>query len=97
MTEVQKVNKDDLADLIKDEFELSGAKSRELVDRLFEEIAKAMSERKEVSIYGFGKFTAKHRPERNGFNPSKKEHIVIPESYTPSFEAYKKLKDEVKG
>lgn len=90
------LNKDFLAKKIEKEFELKGKVSKDIVDAIFDTISKAMEEKREVKIFNFGKFYVKHRSERNGYSPAEKKHIVIPESYVPSFEAYPKFKDKFK-
>jgi DNA-binding protein HU-beta len=49
----------------------------------------------EVSIPGFGKFTVKDRPEREGRNPGTGEAITIAASKKVAFTAAKGLKDRM--
>jgi len=45
------------------------------------------------TIAGFGTFQSKHRPQREGRNPSTGETITIVASNAPSFKAGKTFKD----
>lgn len=92
--ELGSLNKDGIAEVLKSEFGLKN--SREVVDKVFDVIAEAVEQKREVKIHNFGKFYAKHRPERNGFNPAERKHIVIPESYVPAFGPYPKLTDRLR-
>lgn len=52
---------------------------------------------KEVTLTGFGTFSAKSRHARMGVNPQNpKERIEIPEVTVPKFKAGKTLKDSLK-
>jgi DNA-binding protein HU-beta len=66
------------------------------LDVVFDEISKALSEKKEVTVPGFGKFVAADRKARTGVNPKTGEKINIPATTVPKFKAGKALKDMVK-
>ncbi len=52
---------------------------------------------KEVTLTGFGTFSARRRHARYGVNPrNPKERIEIPEVVVPKFKAGKTLKDSLK-
>ena len=48
-----------------------------------------------VSLFGFGTFEVRERPERQGRNPQTKEPMTIAASKLPAFKAGKALKDAV--
>ena len=50
---------------------------------------------KDIALIGFGKFEVKHRPERQGRNPSTGEAMTIRASNVVGFKAGKALKDAV--
>lgn len=51
----------------------------------------------EITLTGFGTFSAKKRSARNGVNPQKPSEIItIPEVIVPKFKAGKTLKDSLK-
>lgn len=68
-----------------------GAKAA--VDGVLAIIQQALAKGEEVSLNGFGKFTVKARPERDGRNPQTGEKMVFPASKTVNFKPSKTLKD----
>ncbi len=58
-------------------------------------ITEALVEGDKVSLVGFGTFSVKDRPAREGINPFTKESIHIAASKAPVFKAGKSLKDTV--
>ena len=65
------------------------------LDATLDSIKTALSEGDTVSILGFGTFSVKERPEREGRNPATGEIITIPARWNPSFRAGKALKEAV--
>lgn len=62
---------------------------------LFDQIAGAAAKGDEVAIPGFGKFTVKDRPERQGRNPASGAAITIAASKKLTFTAAKGLRDKL--
>ena len=62
---------------------------------VFDQIAGAAAKGEEVSIPGFGKFSVKDRPEREGRNPATGAAMTIAASKKVSFTAAKGLKDKL--
>ncbi len=62
----------------------------------FEEVSRAFLLGKSVNIKDFGKLEVKHRPARQGRNPSTGETITIAAKSVPKFTFAKKLKDGAK-
>ncbi|MDX1358484.1 MAG: HU family DNA-binding protein [Clostridia bacterium] len=60
-----------------------------------EVITEALVKGEKVSLVGFGTFSVKDRPARQGINPFTKETIQIAASKAPVFKAGKALKDTV--
>ena len=54
-----------------------------------------LKEGNDISLIGFGKFEVKHRPERQGRNPSTGVPMTIKASNVVNFKAGKGLKDSV--
>ena len=73
----------------------SEAEAKAAIAAVFEQIAGAAAKGEEVSIAGFGKFSVKDRPERQGRNPSTGEAITIAASKKVSFTPAKGLKDKL--
>ena len=66
-------------------------------DALFSAIADALAAGEPVNIGGFGKFTTRDRPAREGRNPRTGEAISIAASRAPVFKASMALRDAVNG
>ena len=65
------------------------------VGAVFDAIAEALARSEDVSVAGFGRFTRKDRPAREGRNPRTGERISIGPSAGVSFKAGKPLKDSL--
>ena len=65
------------------------------VGSVFDAIAEALVRGEDVSIVGFGRFSRKDRPARDGRNPRTGERIAIGPSAGVSFKAGKPLKDSL--
>ena len=66
-----------------------------VVGGVFDAIAEALARGEDVSIVGFGRFSRKDRPAREGRNPRTGERIAIGQSTGVSFKAGKPLKDSL--
>lgn len=64
-----------------------------VVDAVLEQITNALNRGETVNLVGFGSFSVKARPARQGRNPKNGEPIEIPASNNPTFKAGKGLKD----
>ena len=73
----------------------SEAEAKAAIAAVFEQIAGAAAKGEDVSIAGFGKFSVKDRPERQGRNPSTGEAMTIAASKKVSFTPAKGLKDRL--
>ena len=70
---------------------------RMAVEGLGSGVTKALTEGQEVTIAGFGTFSARTRTARMGVNPrNPSEKIQVPEVKVPKFKAGKALKDALK-
>jgi DNA-binding protein HU-beta len=78
---------------------LEGTKvqAEKVVDTIFDSITNSLKEGEEVSVAGFGIFSAKMRAARTARNPRTGEPIDVPAMRVPKFRASKSLKDTVKG
>jgi len=73
----------------------SEADAKKAITAVFDQIAGAAAKGEEVSIAGFGKFSVKDRPEREGRNPATGAEMTIAASKKVSFTAAKGLKDKL--
>lgn len=93
MSEV--LNKKMLADSLSTEFQMTKKQSEAVVNAVFDQITKTLSEQGTVDIYGFGKFELSHREAREGINPLTKEPMTFKASNSVKFKPSKSLKTVV--
>ena len=74
---------------------LSKSDAASAVRAVFATIADALARGETVTIAGFGTFSTRHRPARDGRNPRTGETIAIAASRTPAFKAGKTPRDAV--
>ena len=89
------MNKTDLITSIAKESGLLKKDAAAALDATVDAIKTALAENDTVRILGFGSFSVKERPERQGRNPATGEAMTINASKTPVFKAGKGLKDAV--
>ena len=75
---------------------MSKADADAAMSAVFLVITDALAGGETVAIAGFGSFSAKSRPARQGRNPRTGETITIADSTAPSFKAGKTLRDAVR-
>lgn len=68
-----------------------------IVNTIFEEITKAMSEGHRVELRGFGAFSVKKRDQRVGRNPRTGHAVEVEEKHVPFFKTGKLLRDRLNG
>lgn len=91
------MNIQDLAEKAAATSGLTKADARLVVQGVFDAIATDVAAGNEVAIAGFGKFSRKDTPARDGRNPSTGETIKIAAGRKAVFSAAKGLKDRVAG
>ena len=91
------MNKAGLIEVIAQKSGLSKKQIEEIIDLMLDEIVLSLKDKQEVTLTGFGTFSARIRSERMGVNPQNpSERIKIPEVVVPKFKAGKGLKDALK-
>ncbi|MCX6736492.1 MAG: HU family DNA-binding protein [Candidatus Parcubacteria bacterium] len=90
------MTKENLAEIVVAKLECSKKDAAELINEIFDGIAKTLSHEEDVTVTGFGTFTVKRRAARMGVNPRTGEKISIAATKVPKFKAGKGLKDAVK-
>jgi len=94
---MNKLNKAALAQAIADKAGVSKKESDIMVEAFVDVITESLTHGGEVTIAGFGAFSAKTRKGRIGVNPQNPtEKIQIPAVTVPKFKAGKALKDALK-
>lgn len=90
------INRSDLVQQLADKYGYTKKSALTLVDDFTQIILDNIREGNEISIFGFGCFTAIERKERSCPNPRTGEKCVIPAHYIPKFYPYKNMRLAVK-
>lgn len=90
------MNKQALIEAVHETLGDTKASAERAVDTVFNSIVETIKKGEEVSIAGFGIFSAKERAARTARNPRTGETIQVPAMRVPKFRAAKALKDAVK-
>ncbi|MFT5179890.1 MAG: DNA-binding protein HU-beta [Candidatus Paceibacteria bacterium] len=91
------MNKQSLIEKVNEALGGTKVQAEQAVDTVFKSISEALTSGTDVSVAGFGIFSAKMRAARTARNPRTGEAIQVPAMRTPKFKAAKALKDSVKG
>jgi DNA-binding protein HU-beta len=83
------LNTSELIDAIAEANDISKIKAKEIVTGVFSVITDAAKRGDEISISGFGKFSVKERPAREGRNPRTGETLKIAASKSLAFKMSK--------
>ncbi|UVI39949.1 HU family DNA-binding protein [Qipengyuania spongiae] len=89
------MNMSELIKTVAKEADLSEAKTKDVLMSAFDAIGDAASKGDDIAIPGFGKFSVKDRPERQGRNPATGEAMTIKASRSVGFKPAKGLKDKM--
>ena len=89
------MNKNDLIGVVAEGAGLTKAQAGTAVDTLFAAITKALKQKKDVRLVGFGTFSVSKRKASTGRNPATGEAIKIPASMQAKFRPGKGLKDAI--
>ncbi|MEK7189433.1 MAG: HU family DNA-binding protein [Patescibacteria group bacterium] len=91
------MNKVALANIIAEKCAVSKKQAEEMIECFTETVTNTLKAAGEVTIAGFGTFSAKKRAGRVGVNPQRPtEKIQIPPVTVPKFKSGKTLKDALK-
>ena len=89
------MSKTELVEFVAAEANMTKADAARAVDAMMKGITEGLKKDGKVALVGFGTFTSKKRPAREGINPLTKEPMKIPAKNVISFKAGSKLKDAV--
>jgi DNA-binding protein HU-beta len=93
-----KINKAALAEAIHSKAGVSRKEAEDMIAAFVDIVTSTIKEGNDVTIAGFGAFSAKTRAGRIGVNPQNpSQKIQIPPVTVPKFKAGKGLKDALKG
>jgi DNA-binding protein HU-beta len=90
------MNKANLVEKVHEVLGGTKVQAEQVVDSIFDSITGSLKSGDEVSIAGFGIFSAKERAARTARNPRTGESITVPAMRVPKFRAAKALKDSVR-
>jgi len=91
------MNKAELITHLSDKVGVTKKQAEDMVENFVEVVTETLQKGGEVTIAGFGTFSAKVRAGRTGVNPQNPtEKIQIPQVTVPKFKAGKGLKDALK-
>ena len=95
----KKVTKNDVVENIYNDtgFDITKKDIHIIVDKVFEEIKKALLNDQTVELRGFGTFEVSKRAARKGRNPQTGKEIQIPAAKLPVFKASAAFKELVNG
>ena len=91
------LTKADLADLLFEKVGLNKREAKDMVERFFEEVRRALEAGEGVKLSGFGNFQLRDKPQRPGRNPKTGEEIPITARRVVTFHASQKLKGMVES
>jgi DNA-binding protein HU-beta len=92
------MNKAELALKLSERLNVPKRSSEQFLETFEQLIMSALKEGQEVTIAGFGTFSARTRSARMGVNPrNPSQKIQVPEVRVPKFKAGKGLKDALKS
>ena len=89
------MKKSDISSHVAGQASLSKADADSAVNAVFSAISDALAREETVTIAGFGTFSTKRRPLRQGHNPRTGEKIAVAPSKVPAFKAGKTLREAV--
>ena len=66
-----------------------------IVNAVFDEITDSLAQGNRVELRGFGAFSVKNRPAREGRNPRTGEKVEVEEKWVPFFKTGKELRERL--
>ncbi|HBV33424.1 TPA: DNA-binding protein [Patescibacteria group bacterium] len=92
------MNKAELIDTLINKCAVTRKQAEDMIDGFTDTVMATLKSGGEVTIAGFGTFSARTRTARMGVNPlNPSERIQIPEVRVPKFKAGKNLKEALKS
>ncbi len=92
------MNKAELIEAVSSKVGVAKKETEDIIDSMLDIIVEKLKQSQEVTLTGFGAFSARSRKGRVGVNPrNPAEKIDIPSVVVPKFKAGKNLKEALKG
>lgn len=89
--------KNEIANHIAQELDISALKSTKIIETILELIKHSLESGEDVLISGFGKFIVKEKRERRGRNPATGEDLILTPRRILTFRCSGKLKERING
>lgn len=89
------MTKASLVEFVAENADLTKADATRALEAVLDGVVAGLKKEGRVSLVGFGTFSAKKRPARNGRNPQTGETVKIAARVVPSFKAGNKLKESL--
>lgn len=89
------MTKNELVDKISEDTGVSKKDASEVLKSFQENVMGALADGESISFVGFGTFSTKVRPERQGRNPQTGEALTIKAATIPQFKPGKTFKERV--
>lgn len=89
------MNKSELIEAVAEQADLPKTSVSKVLDAFLETVSATLASGEEIALVGFGTFTVKDRPERQGRNPATGQPMTIAAARVPSFRPGKALKETV--
>jgi nucleoid DNA-binding protein len=90
------VTKKEIVRTISEEIGLTQLQTKEIVQKTFDAIVKALVAEHRIELRNFGVFEVKRRAPRKARNPRTGDKVFVPEKYVVTFKPGKEMEERVK-
>ena len=90
------MTKKEIVRTISEEIGLTQLKTKEIVQKTFDAIVKALVEERRIELRNFGVFEVKRRAPRKARNPRTGDKVYVPEKFVVTFKPGKEMEERVR-
>ena len=90
------MTKKEIVKTISEEIGLTQLKTKEIVQKTFDAIVKALVEEKRIELRNFGVFEVKKRAARKARNPRTGQRVDVPQKFVVTFKPGKEMEERVR-
>ncbi|MHB0959529.1 MAG: HU family DNA-binding protein [Pirellulaceae bacterium] len=90
------MTKKEIVKTISEEIGLTQLKTKEIVQKTFDAIVRALVEEKRIELRNFGVFEVKRRAARKARNPRTGERVDVPQKFVVTFKPGKEMEERVR-
>jgi len=90
------VTKKEIVKTISEEIGLTQLKTKEIVQKTFDAIVKALVDEKRIELRNFGVFEVKKRAARKARNPRTGQRVDVPQKFVVTFKPGKEMEERVR-